>query len=113
VGEGTAWAAFVPVIGGYLKTHWCVVVTTCPACGALPGEPCMGAQRKKRSQTAQTHYVRRALAQKMKQDPKVRAKLLRAMPAVAFALDSLEAAFGPERGGPKMTPAPVVRGRAR
>jgi hypothetical protein len=100
VSEGTGWAAFVPVIGGFIKTHWCVVVTKCPwkMCQALPGEPCIGRNQNGRdSRTAATHFMRRKLAQKTKEDPKIRRQLRRAMPAVAFALDALTAAFAPKR----------------
>ena len=98
VSEGTSWIAFVPAIGGYLKTHWCVVVTECPACQAMPGEPCSGTNRNGRnSQISSTHYVRRQAAAMMKNDPKVRRSLTRAMPAIAFALDALAEAFAPKR----------------
>ncbi len=109
VGEGTAWAAFVPVIGGYIKTHWCVLVTVCPDCGARPGTPCTN--QKKRAQNAITHHTRRALAQRVKSEPKVRAQLLRAMPAVAFAIDALDATFAEEENRPAVKAVPVVRGR--
>lgn len=96
VAEGSGWAAFVPVPGGhgYFKTDWCVVVTTCVYCNATPGKPCV--HPRTGNPTAATHSVRRDAARAMKSDPKVRARLLRAMPAVVFALGALTAAFPPD-----------------
>lgn len=94
VSEGTGWSAFVPIPGGvgYFKTHWCVAVTPCtyPSCKASAGSPCLSYRRHP---IVSTHVVRREAAQKMKSDPKIRARLARAMPAIAFALDALAVAL--------------------
>jgi hypothetical protein len=91
VADGTGWAAFVPVPGGvgYYKTAWCVVLTTCAYCGAKPGVLCEGT----RGPTASAHWQRRTDAMKLKDKPGVRDRLLRAVPAVTLALDTLAEAF--------------------
>lgn len=85
VRESTAWAAFVPVVGGFIKTHWCVVICPCERCGARPGQPCEG----RNGPHAQTHVVRRAAGQRAKRKPKVIEQLRRALPTVALALEEL------------------------
>jgi len=91
VAVGTGWAAFVPVPGGngYFKTDWCVVLTSCAYCGAKPGVLCEGAN----GPTATTHWGRRTAAMKLRNKPRVRVRLLRAVPAVALALDTIAEAF--------------------
>lgn len=95
VREASGWFAFVPLIGGggYLKTHWCVLVVACPYCKARVGKLCEGSS----GPVASTHYDRRRDAGTAVK-PENRARLARAMPGVAFSLDMLDEVFASTGG---------------
>lgn len=91
VRDAREWFAFVPVGGAFVRTHWCALVVDCPSCAAKAGALCSGRD----GGTIATHADRRKTAQRAKQDPKVRRRLERACPGVAFALDLLDEIGGP------------------
>lgn len=53
--ETTAFVKMPNVRAAWLRTHPCVVWTSCPQCKSEPGEPCLGRQ----GYVAYSHFKRR------------------------------------------------------